>query len=110
MSTIADRTVDFPGAEAPARQYNIDANGVQIAVHEWGDAGAPPLLAVHGGFDFARTYDLFAPRLAACGWRVVAWDQRGHGDSEHAELYSWDADMRDALAVFDHVKPGAPLP
>jgi len=110
VSTIADRAVDFPGAEAPARQYDIDANGVRIAVHEWGDAAAPPLLAVHGGFDFARTYDLFAPRLAAGGWRVVAWDQRGHGDSEHAELYSWDADMRDALAVFDHVKPGAPVP
>jgi pimeloyl-ACP methyl ester carboxylesterase len=41
---------------------------------------------------------------------VVSWDQRGHGDSEHAELYSWDADMRDALAVFDHVSPGRPMP
>lgn len=96
-------TIDFPGAEAPARRYDLDANGVRIAVHEWGDPDAPPLLAVHGGFDFARTYDLFAPRLAAGGWRVVAWDQRGHGDSEHAALYSWDADLRDALAVFDHV-------
>jgi pimeloyl-ACP methyl ester carboxylesterase len=72
-------------------------------VHEWGDAAAPPLFCVHGGFDFARTYDEFAPKLAAGGWRVVAWDQRGHGDSEHAELYSWDGDLRDAMAVMDHV-------
>ena len=104
----AERPV--PGAEHPARQYTVDADGVAIAVHEWGDAEAPPLLVVHGGFDFARTYDIFAPKLAASGWRVVGWDQRGHGDSDHPELYSWDADMRDALAVFDHVSPGRPLP
>ena len=68
------------------------------------------MLLVHGGFDFARTYDVFAPKLAAGGWRVVSWDQRGHGDSEHAELYRWDADIRDAFAVFDHVSPGRPVP
>ena len=65
---------------------------------------------MHGGFDFARTYDGFAPLLAAGGWRVVSWDQRGHGDSDRAALYSWDADLRDALAVFDHVSPGRPVP
>ena len=48
-----------------------------------------PLLLAHGGFDFVGTYDVFAPLLADGGWRVVAWDQRGHGDSEHAALYSW---------------------
>ena len=46
----------------------------------------------------------------AGGWRVVSWDQRGHGDSDRAPLYSWDADLRDALAVFDHVSPGRPVP
>jgi len=83
----------------------LHPNGVGIAVHEWGDVDAPPLLLVHGGTDFARTFDVFAPKLAAGGWRVVSWDHRGHGDSAYAELYSWDADMRDALAVFD--RPGA---
>ena len=53
---------------------------------------------------------MFAPLLAAGGWRVVSWDQRGHGDSDRADLYSWDADLRDALAVFDHVSPGRPVP
>ena len=86
----------YPGAVAPERAYSVDAAGVRIAVHEWGASDAPPLLLVHGGFDFARTFDLFAPRLAAAGWRVIGWDQRGHGDSAHAHLYSWDADLRDA--------------
>ena len=35
------------------------------------------------------------------GLRVVAWDQRGHGDSEHAALYSWAADVCDARVVLD---------
>jgi pimeloyl-ACP methyl ester carboxylesterase len=58
-------------------------------------------MLAHGGFDFSRTYDVFAPMLADAGWRVVAWDHRGHGDSEHTALYSWEADQRDAVAVFD---------
>ncbi len=102
--------VAFPGARAPDRQWRIDASGIGLAAYEWGDPGAPPLLAVHGGFDFARTFDVFAPKLADAGWRVVSWDQRGHGNSDRAQLYSWDADLRDALAVFDAVSPDAPLP
>ncbi len=27
----------------------------------------------------------------------MSWDQRGHGDSTHAVLYSWSADVRDAV-------------
>ena len=64
---------------------------------------AAPLLLAHGGFDFAGTFDVFAPLLADAGWRVVSWDHRGHGDSEHAALYSWEADLRDAVAVLDSV-------
>ena len=95
-------TVHFPGAEAPARDHHLLIGGVSIAVHEWGDETAPPLFLVHGGFDFGRTYDEFAPRLARAGWRVITWDQRGHGDSEHAALYGWDADIRDAIGVMSH--------
>lgn len=98
-----DERVTYPGAVVPDREYTVDSSGVAIAVHEWGAEGDPPLFCVHGGFDFARTFDVFAPRLAAQGFRVVAWDHRGHGDSEHASLYSWDADLRDATAVMDAV-------
>ncbi len=99
----ASSPVTFPGAAAPDRHYRLDAGGLHLAVHEWGDTAAPPLFLVHGGFDFARTYSVFAPLLAAAGWRVVAWDQRGHGDSDYAALYSWDGDLRDAMSVMDSV-------
>jgi pimeloyl-ACP methyl ester carboxylesterase len=91
--------VTYPGAREPERRRVVDSHGLRIAVYEWGAADAPPLALVHGGFDFARTYDVFAPLLADAGWRVVAWDQRGHGDSQHSALYSWDTDMRDMVAV-----------
>lgn len=101
--------VTYPGARRPDRQRWVSDHGLRLSVWEWGDADAPPLLLAHGGFDFAGTYDVFAPMLAAAGWRVVSWDQRGHGDSEHAVLYSWDSDVRDALAVLDSTTR-APIP
>jgi pimeloyl-ACP methyl ester carboxylesterase len=97
----------YPGAQRPARRRRVDSHGVRLAVYEWGAPDAPPILCTHGGFDFAATWDLLAPLLAAAGWRVVAWDQRGHGDSDKAALYSWDADIRDLVAVLDSTTDGA---
>ncbi|RZI43334.1 alpha/beta hydrolase [Herbaspirillum sp. HC18] len=91
----------FPGARAPDRRRTVDSAGLSLAVYEWGDIDAPVLFLVHGAFDFARTFDVFAPLLADAGYRVVSYDQRGHGDSEHAAMYSWVADERDMMAVVD---------
>ena len=99
----------FPGAVAPQRHYRVDADGVGIAVNEWGDERDPVLVMVHGGADFSRTFDVFAPLFAAAGWRVVAWDHRGHGDSDHTHLYSFEADLRDATRVLDAVAPRRPV-
>jgi pimeloyl-ACP methyl ester carboxylesterase len=114
-ATIIDaeaETVVCPFAKAPNRQYSIDAYGVRIAVHEWGNEADPVLFLVHGGLDFARTFDVFAPLLAAAGWRVVSWDHRCHGDSEWAALNGWAADLRDASVVINHVAPArnGPVP
>lgn len=100
----------YPGARRPDREYRIPAHGVELQMYEWGEPDAPPMMLMHGGFDFARTFDVFGPKIADAGWRVVTWDQRGHGRSAHAALYSWDGDMRDTLAVFDHVAGGRPIP
>ncbi len=98
-----------PGARRPDRRRRVDRRGVRIELSECGEPDAPPLLLAHGGFDFAGTFDVFAPMLADAGWRVVSWDQRGHGDSEHPALYSWHADLRDLLAVLDSASRD-PLP
>lgn len=93
----------YPGARRPDRMERVDVGGLELAVWEWGDPDARPILFAHGGFDYAATYDLVAPRVADAGWRVVSWDQRGHGDSDVAHLYSWEADVRDAVAILDHI-------
>ncbi len=48
---------------------------------DWGNAGAPPLVLVHGGRDHCRNWDWVARRLRK-DWHVIAPDLRGHGDSE----------------------------
>lgn len=94
-----DETRTFPGARPPDRSWSADSSGLRLHVNEWGDPDAPVIGLVHGGFDFSLTFSVFAPMLADAGWRAVAWDARGHGDSQHAHYYSWTADVRDHLAV-----------
>ncbi|MGT2490075.1 hypothetical protein ACU4GD_04860 [Cupriavidus basilensis] len=59
----------FPGSRAPDRTRTVNADGIRIAVHEWGEPDATPILLVHGALDFARTFDAFAPLLADGGYR-----------------------------------------
>ena len=99
--------ITVPGARRPDRRRTVDSNGLAIATYEWGDEAAPPILLAHGGMDFAGTFDVFAPMLADAGYRVVSWDARGHGDSEHAALYNWEADLRASVAVVDSVGQAA---
>ncbi len=108
MAVTTD-VVTYPNARRPDRQRFVSSSGLELAVYEWGDEAAPPLVMAHGGFDFAGTFDLLAPRLADAGYRCIAWDARGHGDSDRAVLYSWGGDLRDALAVLDSVGE-APIP
>ncbi len=103
-------TVTYPGARRPDRSSWVDSDGLRLATYEWGDPDGAPVLLAHGGFDFAGTFDLLAPRLADRGLRAISWDQRGHGNSDHSVLYSWEADVRDAAAVLDRVAPGGSVP
>jgi non-heme chloroperoxidase len=83
-------------------------DGVALNVVEAGDPAAPPLLFVHG---FAGSSALWGRQLADPGltdrFRVVAFDLRGHGESQtdlapeqisaedmdgHAAIWSRDVD------------------
>ena len=104
-----DETRSYPGARPPDRTSTVDSSGLGLWVNEWGEPDAPLLALVHGGFDFSRTFDVFAPMLADAGWRVVSWDARGHGDSDRARYYSWASDVRDHLAAITALADG-PIP
>ena len=48
---------------------------------DWGNPEKPLLMLVHGGRDHARSWDWVAEELRE-DWHVVAFDHRGHGDSD----------------------------
>jgi pimeloyl-ACP methyl ester carboxylesterase len=63
------------------RDRFIDANRLRHHLLEWSDAG-PTVLLLHGFLEHAHVWDFVAPLLARAGFRVLALDWRGHGDSE----------------------------
>src|SRR5262249_48173543 len=62
----------------------------------WGNAGAAPLLLVHGGRDHCRNWDWLAEKLGR-EWHIIAPDLRGHGDSQ----WSQDGSYMMAGYVYD---------
>lgn len=69
------------------------ASGNRLVATEIGTA-ARCVLLLHGGGQTRHAWARTARRLAEAGWRAVAVDQRGHGDSE------WPADGAYAFADF----------
>src|SRR5438876_485262 len=88
----------YPGAVPPDRTRRLASLGIALSLSEWGDPTAPPVVLCHGGFDHARGFDLLAPLLAR-RFRVVALDQRGHGESGRADAYIWVTDVLDLVNV-----------
>jgi pimeloyl-ACP methyl ester carboxylesterase len=80
----------------------IDLHGQRFHYVEWGNAAAPPVVFLHGITGHARTWDDEA-RLLAGHYRVLALDQRGHGDSDPAPGadYGDDALLADLVAFAD---------
>jgi pimeloyl-ACP methyl ester carboxylesterase len=56
------------------------ADGLLLNCVDYGGAGRPPLLFIHGGSAHARWWDFVAPAFTD-RFHVLALDQRGHGDS-----------------------------
>ncbi|MFT3663635.1 lysophospholipase [Piscinibacter sp.] len=90
------------------------ADGLALARRDWPAAGAArgTVLLVHGLGEHAGRYEHLAARLAAQGWRVVGYDQRGHGASPGARgaLPDGEALLRDLAAVIDAVRAERPGP
>jgi len=63
--------------------HSATLNGLRFHFLDWGTAGRPPLLLLHGGAQTAHSWDDVAPGLAT-DHHVLALDQRGHGDSAWA--------------------------
>lgn len=79
-----------------------EVNGLRLAGLSWGDAGARPVLALHGWLDNAASFSMLAPLLPQ--HHVVAVDLTGHGMSAQrspdATYQIWD-DLPELLGVLD---------
>jgi pimeloyl-ACP methyl ester carboxylesterase len=79
--------------------------GLQLVADVRGDPDAPPVLLLHGGGQTRYAWGTTAQTVASRGWRTIALDLRGHGDSEWAPNgdYSFTAFSADCLAVVDQL-------
>ena len=84
-----------------------DVNGLDMRYLDWGGDGEP-LLALHGLASSAHWYDLVAPLLRH-RYRIIAPDQRGHGQTTNAGSgYDWHTLSDDIAALLDHVRAEIP--
>jgi pimeloyl-ACP methyl ester carboxylesterase len=80
------------------------APGIHLAGEGFGDAGAAPVLMLHGGGQTRHAWQASAESLAAAGWRCVTVDLRGHGESTRPRparyaLEDFAADTRALIAA-----------
>jgi pimeloyl-ACP methyl ester carboxylesterase len=69
-----------------ARDATVTLDGLRFHYRDWGDPAAPPVVVLHAYLQHARTWDTVARGLAD-RFRVLALDQRGFGESDHAADY-----------------------
>ncbi len=79
------------------------SGGVRLAYEQDGPAGGAPLLLLHALGENRGSWVRVVPALAADGWRTTALDLRGHGDSDHADDYAYEAMRDDVFALLDEL-------
>ena len=85
----------------------IELNGVQIAYEDTGPRGAQAVLLAHSLFFDHRMFEHQVARFSD-RYRVVAYDQRGHGATPHPKngQYGMDALTDDAAALIENLGLG----
>ena len=77
------------------------ANGVEISYTDTGGHGQAVVLS-HG---FLMDHSMFEPQVAALAtrYRVITWDQRGHGGTRATGAFTYWDSAADVLALLDHL-------
>ncbi len=81
-------------------------HGVQISATQFGDDHAPPVLLLHGAGQTRHSWRETASHLADAGWRAIALDTRGHGNSDWAADgdYSIDSLLADLRLIVESLR------
>ena len=90
---------------ASARRHVVVSGSDRVQVHEWGE-GSDTVLIAHGWGSRAARFSALAAALEARGWRVLAMDAPGHGDSRgnRSSLPQFIAAMDAVVAEFGPVQ------
>ena len=90
---------------APSRSGYVEAGGLHLHYLDYGTAGRPAMLCVHGGAAHGHWFDFVASGFSA-NYHVRALDWRGHGDSAWSDPpeYSYEhfaSDLAEAVEKLD---------
>lgn len=101
----ADANAEYPqDGPQPAPQVSrfVEAGGLRLRYLDYGTAGKPSMLCLHGGAAHAHWFDFVAPDFTP-DYHVRALDQRGHGDSEWAKppAYAYERYASDLAEVVE---------
>jgi pimeloyl-ACP methyl ester carboxylesterase len=78
-----------------------EVNGVTLSYTDSGGDG-PAVVLSHG---YLMDAEMFAPQVAALApeYRVITWDERGHGGTPAPGPFSYWDSARDVLGLLDHL-------
>ena len=78
---------------------NLEANGIGFHAQADGPDDGPLVLCLHGFPELGRSWQHQLPALAAAGYRAVAPDLRGYGQTELQGPYDLRTLVDDAAAL-----------
>lgn len=64
--------------------------GLALAAEARGDGGAVPVVLAHGGGQTRRAWKRVMSELSDAGFRAIAFDMRGHGDSDWSKAGAYE--------------------
>lgn len=90
----------LPVVPDPLVQVSL-STGATVGVTDSGGDG-PVVVFSHG---LLMNHTMFAPQVEALrdGYRVVTWDERGHGEAEHEGTWTYWDSADDLIAILDHL-------
>ena len=100
----------LPGTPDPMHRWP-GSKGLMIAGDAWGDPDGQLVFLLHGGGQTRHAWKGAGEALGQSGYYAVAYDARGHGDSEWAEDGQYDPDdmVEDLICVTNAIGSNNPI-